>query len=111
MFPDAKDLACAYFEKLQKTQERDEYIEAQIEEYKAVAVKRLYKFVDPSVAEAIAGTIAFAYDNGLEQASEIVKKLALNDKHIAALNNDSETMCKLILEDLEDLDYYENYGE
>ncbi len=111
MFPDPKEMASAYFEQLRNRQEKDDYIDSQMDHYKACAIKRLHRYVDPFVAEAIAGTIALAYENELPQAIEIVRKLALNDKHIAALNDDSERMCELVLQDKSESEYYENYGE
>jgi hypothetical protein len=111
MFADPTEMASAYFEQLRNTQERDSYIEDQMKEYKGNAVKKIYKYVDPFIAEAIASTIACAYENELPQAIDIVKKLRLNDKHLAALNDDSERMCQLILEEVRQTEHYENYGE
>jgi len=100
MFLDPSEMASNYFEHLRSSQIQDAYIESQIDEHKAVAVKRLYKVVDPFYAEAIAATIANAYENELPEATEIIKRLGLNDKHIAALNNDTERMCELILKEM-----------
>lgn len=44
---------------------RSDYIADEIQEYKAQAIKMLYKVVDPFFAQAIAVTIACAYETGL----------------------------------------------
>jgi len=111
MFLTPAEMAKEYMQQLTRKQETDMYIESQMEDYKAEAVKRLYRVIDPLYAEAMAATIACSYENELPQALEIVKKLALNDKHIAALNDDFKLMTQLILEDWEDRKYYETYGD
>lgn len=112
MFLDPNQMASAYYDKLRESQERDDYIESQMTEHKAYAIKRIYKYCDPFVAEAIAATIACAYMNELPQAVDIVEKMRLNDKHMAALNDDKERMCALIIQDFNDSNEMEScYGE
>lgn len=107
MFLTPKEMATEYMKHIRfiRDEEQREFVSDQMQEYKAQAVKRLYKICDPSFAEAIASTIALSYMNDLPIAQEIVNHLSLNDKHLAALNNDEELMCELILEDFEQNKY------
>lgn len=112
MFPDPYEMFNDYFEKLRESQQRDDYIDTQIDEHKGYAIKKIYKYCDPFIAEAIAATIACAYMNELPQAIDIVDKMRLNDKHMAALNNDKERMWDLIKQDFNDSNEMERcYGE
>ena len=89
-------------------QEIREYIEDQIQESKAEAVKMLHKYVDPFFAQAIAVTIACALENGLDEALDIVNRTGLTDKHLAALRNDETQMCEIIKNEVQENKYYKN---
>jgi hypothetical protein len=86
--------------------ERQDYIDEAIEQYKTDAICRISQIVDMFYVEAIALTIASGYENEDESAIEIVNRLSLNDKHIAAILGDSDQM-ELILNDeaIEDARY------
>jgi hypothetical protein len=73
-----------------------EYIETEMDRYKQDAVKRFCIMVHPNFAEEIAATIAFGHANDLPEASKIVHHLFLDEKHIAALNNDKDQMEEII---------------
>lgn len=109
MFATPKEMAKEYMTYLAIRHDRDQYVLDQIEERKAEAVKCIYKICDPSFAEAIALTIACSFMNELPEAIKIVEKLGLTDKHIAALTNDEELMCQLLLEEASERQYYSSY--
>jgi len=90
---------------------KNERVLDSMEQYKSDALQRIAKIVDVFYSEAIAVTIASGYENELEQAIEIVNRLSLNDKHIAAILNDSEMMERILKEEAEENEYYENQGE
>jgi len=82
------------------------YIEKEMDKFKTDAVKRFYTLAHPSYAEEIASTIAFGYSNDLPEAMKIVDQLFLNEKHIAALTDDSELMRDLLYKErLEEEEY------
>lgn len=103
-----------YYDYIQemRTQKRD-YMEDQMKQYKDDALSRIGKIVDMFYVEAIALTIASGYENEDESAIEIVNRLSLNDKHIAALLDD-EMMMEDILNDeaIQEHEYNDqNHGE
>lgn len=113
MFACPRDMVKDYMTEIRTSCDRYNYALEQIEDYKIDAVKRLYKLVDPDYAEALAQTIAYGYENELESAIELVNKFGLSEKHIAALNNDSDLMLEILTEEAIDENNYENeiYGE
>jgi len=82
-----------------------------IEQYKTDALQKISEIVDVFYVDTIAVTIASGYENELEQAIEIVNRLSLNDKHIAALLNDIYQMRMILREESLENDHYENQGE
>lgn len=108
MFADPHEMVNRYYDDLRRKQEKDEYLEDLMNEHKKEAVKILYRYVDPFIAEAIAGTIAYAYENEVKHAIDIVNKLPLNDKHMAALNNDPDRIWEIILKEVREEEYYDN---
>jgi hypothetical protein len=111
MFATPKEMACEYMRDIERRHSMDEYVEKAIDEYKTEAVKRLYNICEPFYAEAFAVTIAYGYSDGIEESVQIVNRLALNDKHIAALTGDEKQMMRLILDELQEHKYYEQYGD
>ena len=111
MFPTPQEMASQYMREIERRQSRDEYVENAIAEYKTEAVKRLYKVCDPFYAEAFAVTIAYGHSDGIPESTTIVNRLALNDKHIAALLGDEKRMMEIILEELDEQKYYSQYGD
>jgi hypothetical protein len=111
MFATPQEMALEYLRECEYRSARDEYIENAMQEYKTEAVKRLYKIVDPFYAEAMAATLAYGYSDGIQEAVEIVNRMALNDKHIAALMDDDKKMMKIIMEELQEQRYYDQYGD
>lgn len=99
--------------------ERLEYINNLMDQYKSDALTRIGKIVDVFYAEAVALTIATAYENSddyrCDSAIEIVNRLSLNDKHIAALLGDEKQMGDIIddeiRQDQQDQDYSQDEGE
>ena len=84
-----------------------------IDQYKKDALQRIAKIVDVFYVDTIAVTIASGYENELEQSIEIVNRLSLNDKHIAALLNDYKQMEDILTEEALESEHYENlsFGE
>ncbi|SRR5258705_9933650 len=82
------------------------YVNKEMDKFKKDAVKRFYILAHPNYAEEIASTIAYGYSNDLPEAMKIVDQLFLNEKHVAALNNDSELMRDLLYKErLEEQEY------
>jgi hypothetical protein len=85
-------------------------IEDEMSKYKIEAIKRFYIITHPSYAEQIATSIAFGYNNEIPEATRIVNKLDLNDKHIAALLDDVDMMNTIVFQEkLEDKMYARQY--
>jgi len=76
-----------------------QFVESEMEKYKDEAIKRCYILTKPDFAEYVAATIAFGYRDGLKEAEKIVDELHLEEKHIAALNDDEGRMRELIEQD------------
>ena len=89
--------------------ERLEYINDLMDQYKSDALSRIAKVVDVFYVDAIALTIASGYENEDDSAIEIVNRLSLNDKHIAALLGDEKQMEEIMDDEFrqheQDLDY------
>lgn len=77
-----------------------EKVDNEMVEYKADAVKRLYILTKSDLSEELAATIAFGYQEGLPEARNIVLRLDLCDKHIAALNDDSRYMTDILHDEM-----------
>ncbi len=105
-FLDPESWANEYLEEEGHRWKFEQYIEDEIEKYKNEAFKRFHIISHPDYAEAIAGAIAYGYTQDLEESKKIVRQLLLNDKHIAALNNDARELNDLLSsENLTDLVY------
>lgn len=100
--PDMETWVSNHFDYEAKMMEKQNYIQSEMEKYKADAVKRFHIISNPNFAEALASTIAYGYDNDLPEAVEIVNHLFLCDKHIAALNDDFKMMEEIIFCEEED---------
>ena len=83
-------------------------VQDEMENYKKDAIKR-FNLIAPNFSEAIAATIAFGHREGLTEATNIVEYLFLNEKHIAALNDDSEKMDDLLYKEREEDLAFEKY--
>lgn len=79
-----------------------------LDEYKVEALLKIGKITDVFYTDAIAATIASGYELEFESSIDIVNRLNLNDKHIAGLLNDYKMMEKIIDDEAEDQDDYEN---
>ena len=88
-----------------------EHVLDMIAHYKTDALQRISKITDVFYSDAIAVTIASGYENELEQAIEIVNRLSLNDKHIAALLDDIYQMRMILREESLENEHYENQEE
>lgn len=74
-------------------------LEDEMSRYKNEAVKRFYIIAHSTYAEQVAVTTAFGYENNIQEAEKIVGKLGLENKHIAALLDDTEMMEKIIFQE------------
>lgn len=81
-----------------------------MEEYKNDAIKR-FKLIAPNFSEAVAATVAFGVNEGLTEAIKIVDYLFLNEKHIAALNEDSEKMDELLYKEKENEKAFDDFDD
>jgi hypothetical protein len=97
-----------YFFTEAKKYAEQQFLENEMTRYKTEAVKRLYILVDPIYAEQIATTIAYGFDNQLQEAEIIVNKLDLSSKHIASLLEDEEMKSRLIFQDKVEEGMYDN---
>jgi hypothetical protein len=79
-----------------------------LDEYKLEAIQKIEKITDVFYTDAIALTIASGYELELESSIDIVNRLGLNDKHIAGILNDYKMMEKIIDDETEDQNDYEN---
>lgn len=82
-----------------------------LDQYKMDAIQRISKIVDVFYVDAIAVTIASGYEQEVEQAIEIVNRLSLNDKHIAAILNDAKQMEEILTDEALENEHYENLAE
>jgi len=106
-FADPEMMAHEYLAEEGKRYDFNEYIVDQMSKYKTEAVKRFYIIAHPDYAEALASTTAYGYENDLPEAAKIVQQLLLNDKHIAALNDDARKMNEILSqENYEDQEFY-----
>ncbi len=83
-------------------------VQTEMENYKKDAIKR-FQIIAPNFSEAVAATIAFGHREGLTEATNIVEYLFLNEKHIAALNDDSEAMDDLLYKEKDEDESFERY--
>lgn len=83
------------------------FIENEMIRYKQEAIRRFFTITKPIFAEDIAVTIAFGYREMLPEAKAMIKELDLEEKHIAALMDDSEALEKII--EKEEQDTFEEY--
>lgn len=111
MFATPNEMALDFIRQCEIRHSRDEYVDHVMNEYKTEAIKRIHRICDPFYAEAIASTIAYGHNDGIQEATEIVNRLALNDKHIAALMDNDKKMMEIILEELDEQKYYDQYGD
>lgn len=88
-----------YFIEESKRYAQQQFIEDEMSRLKTEAVKRFYILSHPNYAEQVAVTTAFGYSNQLQESENIVNKLCLNEKHIAALLDDEEMMNQIILQE------------
>lgn len=106
-FLSPNEMAEEYFWSERKKFSESMFLENEMDRYKTEAVKRLYNLTNSNFAEQIAVTIAYAYDNDLKEAEEIVNKLDLCNKHIASLLEDQEKMTEIIFQDTIEEGMYE----
>ncbi len=78
---------------------QQQFVEDEMSRLKTEAVKRFYILSHPNYAEQVATTIAYGFTNQLQEAEDIVNKLCLNEKHIAALLQDEDMMNQIILQE------------
>lgn len=113
MFASPQEMISDYMRGYRVEYTKNERVLDAIEQYKADALQRISKIVDVFYVDTIAVTIASGYEQEVEQAIEIVNRLSLNDKHIAALLNDLKMMEEILTEEALEAEHYENlvYGE
>lgn len=97
-FADPEMMVHEYLEEQGRIASFTQYLEDEMDKYKDQAVKRLY-MLPKEYAKAIASTIAFGYDNQLEEACKIVEEFKLNEKHIYALLDDHRRMFEVLSEE------------
>lgn len=111
MFADPKTMFVEQMRSYRMEYSKNDRVIDAIEQYKTDAIQRLSKIVDVFYVDTIAVTIASGYEQEVEQAIEIVNRLSLNDKHIAALLNDSKQMEMILSEEAQENENYGNQGE
>lgn len=111
MFQCPEMMVSDYMDRISQQVRKQEMIEETLEEYKKDAFQRISKIVDLFYVEAIALTIASGYENEDESAIDIVNRLSLNDKHIAGILNDSHMMHRILTDEAQENEHYENQGE
>ena len=107
-FPDPIDWAHDWAREQSNFCDYEDKIEDEMENCKKDAIKRFH-LIAPNFSEAIAATIAFGHREGLTEATSIVEYLFLNEKHIAALNDDKEEMENILYKESEEDSAFEQY--